>query len=882
MKKLYLTSLLIVISIWNSQSYAASKDSSNKINSIIPISKDYSFNQRWVNPKIAEPGFWYCVSASYSKLYDPDRYGWQSHAKAVKGIAQGILKKSATIGNNPAENYKFKLFQAGKIPLRLHGHSPTGWDAKKKVMTYNYLPIPAERKALEAMVNFIGWSSFGEWGNALHYWIGRKRTPPSYAKPAKAALCPKPPRNQKQFADIAAKFWKAYNKPLDYQVEAHDGSFYWALQWPSILGARAVINETRYVGRNNVGFQDFTRAAGRMGNIPWGFAPGATFDVRWGQGPQRSNIGPRATEQLSRGYALYPHNLMRRLMYFWCMGGASIIGDEATYRSIDDPEQDGTYRFTPYGYIIDEVVDFSRHYTDRGTTYTPLGILLSWDNAFVSPKYKARGGAYNLFKYNIGEQMTMELFDRVLNPIPAGSGWNSPMVHFGATPHGEIFDPLRIDTPKGPLPMELLQNYKVLMAVGQQNISPALTKRLKDYVKQGGTLILNVKQLEQGLLKSDFTGVGLVKNSRQANQIICTIDNKKLSSAQFSYTPLKVKRHSLVLYKAANGDPLVTRHRYGKGWVIIMAPHWLLDDKAKHILPIADDMIGRLAKAIMPVKIRGEKVAERLLYQINKKGQGWVISLFNNAGVKYTNKTPVTIWPSYKVEAEIVVPTATKDAVEWLSRNRLKVNNGLVKVTVSPGEVKIIEIQPKKIAPIKVSEQVNLAIGSKVTASSFCAGKQRNRCDSNIYTNTICKDNSPEKAVNGNRDIYDAWWSKTHADLKSKELPWLEVDLGAVKKIRSINPIYMWSEDSNALTRIYQYYIEISKDGKKWTTVIDERKNSSPANRRGTHYYFVENPLEARYVRITTTLASAHGGAQIVEFEIYGFKKLIKTYPWGK
>jgi hypothetical protein len=458
------------------------------------------------------------------------------------------------------------------------------------------------------------------------------------------------------------------------------------------------------------------------------------------------------------------------------------------------------------------------------------------------------------------------------------------MLHFGATPHGDIFDPLRIDSPKGPLPIELLKNYKVLMALGVQNIDKVLSERLKEYVKQGGTLVLNVEQLKNGLLDNDFLGVELGEKSKSASQMVCELDAKKLDSAEFSYTPLKIIGKTAVLYKAANGDALVTRNAYGKGFVITMGPHWLIDSKSKKILPVANDIIGRLKDAVMPVKIAGEHVAERILYQVNKKGKGWVITMFNNAGVKYTNSTPVTIWPSYKVDVEITIPVEIADAVEWLSRNRLTIARsgkaGIIKIAVKPGEVKIVEIQPKKIPPVKVAEHINLALNSKVKASSYCADKQRIRCESNTYTNTICKENTPEKAVDGNRDIYDAWWSKTHADLKTKEIPWLEVDLGAVKDIRSINTIYMWSENNNALTRIYQYYIEISIDGKKWEKIIDETKNTSPAHRQGTHRYFVEKPLKARYVRITTTLASAHGGAQLVEFEIYGVDKIINTYMW--
>ena len=87
----------------------------------------------------------------------------------------------------------------------------------------------------------------------------------------------------------------------------------------------------------------------------------------------------------------------------------------------------------------------------RSVVAIALGILLAWDNGF-----EARGSkVFFRFEYNDSEHMAREFFNRVLYSYHEGKGNEQDL--FGPTPYGDIYDPLRIDTPKGPLPMELLR-----------------------------------------------------------------------------------------------------------------------------------------------------------------------------------------------------------------------------------------------------------------------------------------------------------------------------------------------------------------------------------------------------------------------------------------
>ena len=141
----------LVLTVCSLSFYANAEE---KIKKIIPASKNFNFNKRWINPKIDGKGFWYCIGPTYSKQYDMEKCGWQLHTKHAAEIIKE-LKENKSEEESAAYNYQFNLFKNKKIPLRFHGAGPTGWDEKNKVMVYNNLPNKEDRKVLEDYSSFI-------------------------------------------------------------------------------------------------------------------------------------------------------------------------------------------------------------------------------------------------------------------------------------------------------------------------------------------------------------------------------------------------------------------------------------------------------------------------------------------------------------------------------------------------------------------------------------------------------------------------------------------------------------------------------------------------------------------------------------------------------
>ena len=96
------------------------------------------------------------------------------------------------------------------------------------------------------------------------------------------------------------------------------------------------------------------------------------------------------------------------------------------------------------------------------------------------------------------------------------------------------------------------------------------------------------------------------------------------------------------------------------------------------------------------------------------------------------------------------------------------------------------------------------------------------------------------------------------------------MDLGKTQTIDHVFVLFhVWPGQTPEMRqRIYKYLVEVSEDGRQWTTVVDERKNEMPAHGEGLERWF--EPVKARYVRLTVLKNSALSGAQVVELEAMG------------
>lgn len=136
------------------------------------------------------------------------------------------------------------------------------------------------------------------------------------------------------------------------------------------------------------------------------------------------------------------------------------------------------------------------------------------------------------------------------------------------------------------------------------------------------------------------------------------------------------------------------------------------------------------------------------------------------------------------------------------------------------------------------TDEINLALGKAAKGSVASQGP-----------------GTPNKAVDGNMTLGSFW--------SGEDTPsWLEVDLGEPSEIGSARLVFYYAD-----SRYYQYKLDVSPDGKTWTTVIDGSENTSPSTAGGFYHKFEKTT--ARYIRAHILKNSANPGAHIVELKVY-------------
>ena len=162
-------------------------------------------------------------------------------------------------------------------------------------------------------------------------------------------------------------------------------------------------------------------------------------------------------------------------------------------------------------------------------------------------------------------------------------------------------------------------------------------------------------------------------------------------------------------------------------------------------------------------------------------------------------------------------------------------------------------------------EPENLARGAEVTASSSLE-------DGEWY--------STDRLTDGNRfsaDWTTGWSSDSETDRNHTE--WVQVDLGKSHKLAKIELLprnYDGREVGFGFPRAFR--IEISKNGRMWTTVAEEDGYPTPTERVAPTWEF--EPENARYVRVTgSDLATVDGEYRMQFAELTAREAAKPSHP---
>ena len=463
---------------------------------------------------------------------------------------------------------------------------------------------------------------------------------------------------------------------------------------PAYWGIGRIVQET---SRNYVYWQIqtmFTRGAARQFNIPWGWYIASYF---YGYN-SKGQFDPHGcyfavpcsifkNHDWNHGISL---SAVKRAYYMAYLAGSSAVereGDSITMWNRGRPLEEQKLSLEGKMYI--EFFNFTRKNPDRGIPYRPLALLVPYARGY----YRSGGVSFHMpqFGYTRGDYMLDAFMSTLLqwhdNRTDSNmrKGLECVMANH---PYGDMCDVLTPDFPDQTAFRRTIGNYPAAILIGDDYRNPEMSRILADYVRNGGTLVINVKQLNNFFPK-DFTGIAL--NGDYFHQGRFTVSKAKLNGAK-------------VLRKNESGDILLSENQYGSGKVIVSLIHYMTPwDPARNISAFYNSIFGKnipvykeiaalleiLNKELIPVRVKGD-----IQYGLSKTRKGWWLYLINNKGVIKYSDAPAKEDPSKTATLTVDLDRLKIKTVRDLRKDQqVPIKSNSFSVKVAPGDVAILSME---------------------------------------------------------------------------------------------------------------------------------------------------------------------------------------------
>ncbi|MEO8435238.1 MAG: hypothetical protein ABI596_10115 [Pyrinomonadaceae bacterium] len=406
----------------------------------------------------------------------------------------------------------------------------------------------------------------------------------------------------------------------------------------------------------------------------------------------------------------------RKNYYLYYMAGASAIYLEQGFDQFFKPGPgENPLQLNPLGKITEEFMSFAEKHPDRGTPYTPVAVLLDPAHGWEMTDYPQ--WPFGVSQLDRRDRALRELFGVAYYPgtVVEGEPATADRQVFVSSIFGDIFDVLvahagnpeadpkrralpaaRVQTALSPnSPADAINNYRAIVVGGRIDWTGSWAKRLTEYVRNGGVLILNAAQVNG--LPQDLLGVRLTGATGEAHNARCASpgeDPQDLSGQVFRYEKVELKGAEVLMTTPGSGEPLVTVNKIGKGTVVFCALPDLLGEDER-ITPFAAHMLAHVFSGATPVDVRGN-----VEYLVNRTDRGWLVTLFNNNGVMKPQQGLAQIDRNARVKVTLSLrEREIQSALEWTMDRTLEVKGqpgipNTVTVEIAPGGIAIVELRP--------------------------------------------------------------------------------------------------------------------------------------------------------------------------------------------
>ncbi len=371
----------------------------------------------------------------------------------------------------------------------------------------------------------------------------------------------------------------------------------------------------------------------------------------------------------------------RKSYYLYYMSGASAIYLEQGGDQFFKPGPgENPLQLNPLGRITEEFMRFAEKHPDRGTPYTPIAFLLDPAHGFEMTDYPQ--WPFEVSQIDRSDRALRELFGVAYYPglVVEGEPAIADRQPFVAGVFGDIFDVFTTEAKD-------FNGYRAIVLGGRAEWNQGLN----EYVRNGGSVVLNAAQIKN--VPPQLLGIRLTNATAEADTARCLSageDGHELSGQVFRYEKIE-SRGATTLIAAANGDPLVTVNKVGKGNVVFAALPDLLGVDER-VTPFAAHMLAHVFADATPVQVRGD-----VEYLINRTDNGWVVTLLNNNGVYKTQQGMAQVDRNAYVEVSISLRgERIQTATDWINDAALKVQSDQTTLRIAPGGVAVVELRTKR------------------------------------------------------------------------------------------------------------------------------------------------------------------------------------------
>ncbi len=483
--------------------------------------------------------------------------------------------------------------------------------------------------------NFIGYW-LPEWDHNYILAVSRPNLP--YYKTIQNFI--KVPCNKEDFVKGVLKFcWDSHKPLFGKDLLGMSGQvlfMHHACDWGSTVSGLEITQEkTELAGR--ISFM-FTRGASRQFDKPM-----YIYQAYYGGSQSPTSTLRGYTRRIDWGVA--PSLTLRNFMASYYMGNNYLDFEAQPYGMVLE-EKGGNHSLTGNGKAMKEFYEWTASDKGkRGESYAPILLLADRKHGYdMWYRIAPRGwdNFYNIYPLT-DANFFMEYVMQVISPRYDYNKFDnpkySPNLHNSTV--GDIFD-LYLANPlvNGEVRLDQLKKYPVVALVDDITYTEKLANTLKQYVAEGGTLLLTTGQTAPFEEDKDFLGVTIGKDTKKEDGLFVN----SLTLLPGTETVMATSRKT----------PLATKKKYGNGHVILLASPYM--KKTGDLTKVPQQLVKlfeKIQSELLPVKVEGDC---QYLFNIMPDGT-WKVILINNRGiVKLPKESTEKHFKEYTSKVTLTVP----------------------------------------------------------------------------------------------------------------------------------------------------------------------------------------------------------------------------------